>query len=107
MNGINLTDLRAAISSGNIQWQRHSLERILQRGISRDDVIQTLLSGERIEDYPDSSPLPGGLFFKLIGSRPIHVVAAFNSISQTAFIITVYEADLEHFESDFKTRRKI
>ena len=104
---MDLKNLRSAISLGNIQWQRHSLEKMLERDVSRNEVIQTILNGEQIENYADDTPFPSGLFFAINGIRPIHVVVAFNSVTQTAFIITVYEPDLIHFESDFKTRRKL
>ncbi|MGB9716465.1 MAG: DUF4258 domain-containing protein [Thermodesulfovibrionales bacterium] len=48
--------LRAAIEDSKIEWQRHALERMMERGISRDTVKEVLLSGELIEDYPDDDP---------------------------------------------------
>jgi len=103
---INIESLRAAVEQGRIEWQRHSLERMLERELSREVVIQTVLQGERIEDYPEDRPLPSALFFGLIGGRPVHAVVAFNPELQKAFVITVYVPDLDHFEPDFKTRRK-
>ncbi len=40
------------------------------------------------------------------GRAPLHVVAALDERIPKVFIITAYEPDLEHFEPDFKTRRK-
>ncbi len=77
-----------------------------ERDILRSMVIEVLLTGERIEDYPDDTPFPSALFSKIIRQRPIHVVVAYDSISEWAFVITAYEPDLEYFESDFKTRRR-
>jgi pentatricopeptide repeat protein len=42
--------LRSAIKNGKIEWQRHVLERMMERGISRDTVKEVLLSGEIIEE---------------------------------------------------------
>ena len=103
---INIESLRVAVGQGHIEWQRHSLERMVEREISREAVIQTILQGERIEDYPGDRPLASALFFGLTGIRPIHAVIAFNPELQKAFVITVYVPDLDHFEPDFKTRRK-
>jgi len=50
------------------------LERILERGISRQDVFNVLLTGEEIEDYANDSPFPGALLFGWNGDTPIHVV---------------------------------
>lgn len=75
------------------------------RGLSRSDVFTVLLAGEQIEDYPNDKPFPSALFMGWTTNEPLHVVAAFDSASQWAYIITTYRPDLEHFEPDFKTRR--
>jgi hypothetical protein len=62
--------------------------------------------GECIEDYPDDYPFPSGLFFGWHGDKPLHVVAALEEPIPRVYIITAYEPDLEHFENDFRTRRK-
>lgn len=98
--------LKAAIRDGKIQWQRHALEKMMERGISRETVKQVLLSGEVIEDYPDDKPYPSALFLGWTKGEPFHVVTAFDSESDYCFIITAYKPDLEHFESDYKTRRQ-
>ncbi|MBI5203641.1 MAG: DUF4258 domain-containing protein [Nitrospirae bacterium] len=98
--------LKIAIENGNIEWQRHSLERMLERGISRAMVKEVLLSGEIIENYPNDKPFPSALFAGWIKEKPLHVVAAFDAQSNYCFVITAYRPDLEHFESDYKTRRQ-
>jgi len=40
------------------------------------------------------------------GKRPLHVVFAFDKENEKVFIITAYEPDKIHFESNFKTRRQ-
>ena len=98
--------LRAAIEDSKIEWQRHALERMMERGISRDTVKEVLLSGELIEDYPDDDPYPSALFLGWDKGEPFHVVTALDSESGYCFIITAYRPDLEHFEPDYKTRRQ-
>ncbi|MHB1231486.1 MAG: DUF4258 domain-containing protein [Burkholderiales bacterium] len=39
----------------------HALGRLLERGISRDDVLSVIGDGEIIESYPSSKPLPSYL----------------------------------------------
>ena len=34
--------LRRNIDKGHVQWQRHALERIFQRGIQRENVFEIL-----------------------------------------------------------------
>jgi hypothetical protein len=103
---VNREKLKTAIENGNIEWLKHSLERMFERGISRDFVKQVLLSGEIIEDYPDDKPYPSALFLGFVEEKPFHVVAAYDSETNWCFVITAYKPDLEHFESDYKTRRK-
>jgi hypothetical protein len=94
-----------AVQKGRIEWQTHALERMMKRGISREIVKQTLLEGEIIEDYPDDKPFPAALFLGWFQGEPFHVVSSLDSLSGYCFVITVYRPDLEHFETDYRTRR--
>ena len=98
--------LLIALKNSCIEWQKHALEQMMERGISRETVKEVLRSGEIIEDYPDDKPYPSGLFLGWVKGEPLHVVAAFDSLTGWCFIITAYKPDLEHFESDYKTRRQ-
>jgi hypothetical protein len=100
------TKLKIAVESGKIEWQRHALERMMERGISTKIVKQILLSGEIIEDYPDYKPYPSALLLGWVEKEPFHVVIALDYESNYCFVITAYRPDLEHFKSDYKTRRK-
>ena len=95
-----------ALEDGYIEWQRHALERMMERGISREAVKEVLKNGVIIEDYPDDKPYSSALFLGWTKGEPLHVVTAFDSSTCWCFIITAYKPDLEHFELDFKTRRK-
>jgi len=72
----------------------------------REDVKEVLLQGKRIEDYPDDYPVPSALLLGRSKDRPLHVVVAFRSDVDVVFAITAYEPSMEHFEPDFRTRRK-
>ena len=98
--------IEAAIENNNIEWQLHALERMMERGILRSNVKDVLLSGKIIEEYPDDKPLPSALLLGSVNEQPLHVVTAYDAKSECCFIITAYKPDLEHFESDFKTRRE-
>lgn len=102
---MNIDLLKKAIESGHIEWQRHALERMMERGISREIVKKILLSGELIEDYPNTKPFPSALFFCVVKKEPLHAVVAFDSEEEFCFVITAYKPSLEHFEPDYKTRR--
>lgn len=99
--------LTQILQAGRFEWRRHALQRLLERGISRIAVIDVLMLGEEIEDYPADKPYPSALFLGWIEDRPLHVVVALDEKTQWAYIITAYEPSLEYFEADFKTRRKV
>jgi hypothetical protein len=103
---MKVTALKDSIENRRIEWQRHSLERMMERNISRRAVIDVLLNGEAIEDYPHDQPFPSALFLGWVGQRPIHVVISYDSSDKRVYIITAYEPSLEHFEAGFKIRRK-
>lgn len=98
--------LKIAVEDGNIEWQRHALERMMERGISRSTVKAVLSAGEVIEDYQDDKPFPSALLLAWISGKPYHVVASLDNESGYCFVITAYRPDMEHFGSDFKTRRQ-
>ncbi len=85
----------------------HALQRMLQRGISREHVKAVMLNGDVIEAYATADPYPSGLIHGVINDRALHVVAAWDgSEAQLAYVITVYEPDEAHFEPDLRTRRR-
>ena len=94
------------MSDSRLIFRTHALERMFQRSISEQDVRHVLLKGKTIEMYPDDYPYPSRLVLGWRGSRPIHVVVADNEAHQQTIVITVYEPDLIHWESDFERRRR-
>lgn len=94
-----------AVSDGNIVWRKHTVERMLARGISRDEVLTVLDAYEVIQRYDHDKPFPSVLLLGFPNSRPIHIVISFNEIDAIVFVITAYEPDLTIFESDFKTKK--
>ncbi|MBF0490905.1 MAG: DUF4258 domain-containing protein [Candidatus Omnitrophica bacterium] len=98
--------LRRSLEKGRVQWQRHALERIFQRGIKREDVFKVLNKGKVIEEYLDDNPWPSALLLGWISGQPLHVVVAYSHKLGQVAIITVYEPSLDYFEDDFQTRRR-
>lgn len=84
----------------------HAIQRMFQRGISKDDVRSVLESGRLIEEYPDDHPDPSRLVLGWSGSRPIHVVASDDLNTHETIVITVYEPDPAKWEASFSRRRK-
>lgn len=104
--GLDIIAMRDSLRMGKILWQKHALQRLLERSISRVEVTQVLAKGERIENYPQDTPWPSALFLGWTGERPLHVVAAHDPANEIVAIITAYDPSEEYFEVDWKTRKQ-
>lgn len=89
----------------NIRWSVHASERIQQRGIFREDVINAIRTGEIIEQYPDDFPYPSCLVFG-ISTRGKYLHVVFGCDGEIIKVITAYYPTEDKFESDLKTRRE-
>lgn len=79
---------------------------MLRHGIRSREVDEALAHGERIEEYPDDTPLPSYLVLGFAGQRPLHVVAADDVERSETIVITTYQPDPNEWETDLKTRRQ-
>lgn len=66
---------------------------------------EVTVRGERIEEYPDDTPLPSYLMLGRFGCS-LHVVAADEPLLDETIVITTYEPDPKEWEADLRTRRK-
>ena len=107
MKPLDLGQLQEVIRARSVEWRKHVLQRMAERNISQASVLDVLLTGERVRDYPEDKPFASALFLGYDGPRPLHVVAALDETAGQAFIVTVYEPSLEVFEADYKTKRKL
>jgi len=94
------------VAEGRVQWHHHALERLLERGIPRAEVLRAIERGEIIETYSQRQPFPRCLILR-VEERPLHVVVAMDSGAGICHIVTVYRPDDLHFEADLRTRRKV
>jgi YgiT-type zinc finger domain-containing protein len=60
---LDINILREAAAQGRIQWHHHALERFLERGLSRAEVMRAIMNGEVVEIYPGDRPYPSCLIF--------------------------------------------
>ncbi len=95
-----------ALKKGNIEWKKHALQRILERNIKRNDVLNTIKTGIVIEEYPTDKPLFSCLIYNNDKENPLHVVAGIDEDTDSIFIITVYRPDSDVFLEDFITRKR-
>ena len=102
---IDFHAIRTSVAEGKIEWRKHALERLLERGITRQQVRKAILNGKVIEIYPKDRPYPSCLVHHA-EPEPLHVIVAFDPDFGNCHVITVYQPDMNHFEPDLKTRRK-
>lgn len=88
----------------NIKIGEHSFQRMFERNIAPEDVIDILLNGEVIKAYPDDNPYPSYLILKFVNDKPVHVVVARNDENGFCFVVTVYEPDPSLWSVDFKNK---
>jgi hypothetical protein len=70
-------------------------------------LIEAILNGETIEDYPNDKPFPSCLIFgRTEERRPIHAVCAYSKGDVIAIIITTYEPDINMW-IDYGYRRRV
>lgn len=103
---IDIKELRTlAADMEKIVFTQHVLERIRKREVEKHDLLDIIMNGEIIEQYPNDYPLPSCLILYLkVNGKPLHLVCSMGN--NKVYIITVYEPDLEYWESDFMTRKE-
>ena len=104
MDGLDIEAIRSKCRNDAIRWSAHSASRMLQRGITREDVVNCISNGEIIEQYPEYWLNPTCLIFGLdVNGEILHVVAG---VDEFVHIVTAYRPDGATFMPDMKTRRE-
>jgi hypothetical protein len=85
---VQIEDIKKHILLNNYILTFHAHRRMDERGISTDDLVNLILDGSIIEDYPDSKPCPSALITGIVGLRYCHAVVAL--CKNHLRIITVY-----------------
>jgi hypothetical protein len=85
---------------------RHEMETEELGEIRDDEVVEAILSGKIIEDYPENIPYPSCLIYgRTSEGRPIHAVCAYADDIGKVIIITAYEPSPNQW-TDFERRRQ-
>ncbi|MBI1922749.1 DUF4258 domain-containing protein [Candidatus Poribacteria bacterium] len=101
----SIEDIRKAFTKG-ILFTPHAVNQMNRsdRLISRHEVIEVIVHGEIIEDYPEDVRGHSCLLMALVTTgRVIHVVCAPKEEYLT--IVSAYIPSPDKWESDFKTRK--
>ncbi len=101
----SIEEIREAFTKG-VLFTPHAVNQMNRpdRLITRHEVIEVILHGEIIEDYPEDVRGHSCLLMALVSTgRVIHVVCAPKRDYLT--IISAYIPSPDRWESDFKTRK--
>ena len=110
---MEISDIKNALDTGiPIEYTLHCQKRMLEREISRDDVLHCICNGEIIEvnllsdDNKSEKSLPSFLIldYREKDNRPIHILIGFNG--KKMLVISACYPDAMHWLPDNKTRRK-
>lgn len=85
---VNHDKLKCLLTEDAFIISNHARSRMFQRNISTENVIEVIIHGQIIEDYPEDEPCPSALFFAYAEGKPCHVVVA--ECEDHVRIITVY-----------------
>ena len=68
MKPIDITIMRRAVQMARIEWRKHVLQKLAERGLPQAGVLEVLLSGEKIRDYADDKPFPARCFWATLAA---------------------------------------
>jgi len=85
---LNLERIRKFVGEERFVISNHARVRMFQRNISTDDITETIMKGEMIEEYADDEPCPSALILGFLWSFPYHIVVA--ECEDHVRIVTVY-----------------
>ncbi|MDR2600495.1 MAG: DUF4258 domain-containing protein [Oscillospiraceae bacterium] len=101
---LDINIIRQVCNNGDIKWTTHTLERMQERNIEPTDVINCIMYGVIIEQYPHAYPYPACLILGTgVNANNIHIVLGYGN--ELIWIVTVYEPDENEWENEF-TKRK-
>lgn len=107
---MNITEIQSALNKGNIEYSLHVQKRMLERGISRDDIKNCIKTGKIIEDYPVEDNMPSTSFpsclikGNMISNGILHIIIGFDG--KKILLITAYFPDIVEWNATFDERKK-
>jgi len=89
-----------------IKFSQHTIMRMFERSIKKDDIINVIKDDRIIMDYPDDKPFPSKLIIGYIDEMPIHVVLGVNLAEKIAIVITTYVPSDDIWDDEYTRRKK-
>ncbi len=90
----------------NINFSGHAVQRMFERGIKKQSVVEVSRTGKIIASYPDDEPYPSFLMLGFENETAIHLVIARNEKTGDCYVITVYLPKADIWQAGFDKRRE-
>ena len=101
---VDIDILRKMNRPEKIALTKHARQRLAERKITIDDIVNGIDTGEVIKQYEADKPLPSCLVLGLsVNNKYIHIVVS--NDEEYIYIITAYYPDPQLWSEDFKTRK--
>jgi hypothetical protein len=78
--------------------------RLINRSISRHEILESVSSYEIIEAYPEDKYFPSYLVYAKYKRLVFHILIAIDTQGDNVRIITTYRPNPEEWRSDLRTR---
>ncbi len=86
-----MDDIRFRLSTGQFEFSRHALRRVVERNIGEHEIRTAGGTAEIIEDYPADKYSPSCLVLGFTeNNRPLHMQVCYSN-PETVKIVTLYE----------------
>ncbi len=100
-----IDELRRKIALGQVEYSLHAVRQMVARHITPEEIMQTVLAGEVVEDYPDDKYGPSCLVFgRTANHRTLHVQCTYPS-RPLVKVVTAYEPDPVEWDETLKRRK--
>jgi predicted AlkP superfamily phosphohydrolase/phosphomutase len=100
---IDIPAIAGAIKGSRVKITDHADEEARADQVSIEQVLDSVPSGEIIEQYIDDKPYPSCLVYS-DSNGPLHSVWAYNQANSWAVLITVYRPDPQRW-IDWRRRK--
>ena len=102
---MDIENIRNYCREGKLRWTQHIIRRMIQRGITMNDVTEAVMAGEIIEEYPEDYPYSSCLVLGYSRNNDsVHVVCGINN--EELWLITAYYPSSDKWQTDCRTRRE-
>jgi len=100
-----LVFVRECVAERRVLWTYHVTMRMLERGISREQVLAACPSFEVIESYPEDKYLPSYLVFCETAGVAFHVLFAADVEERNVRVVTAYRPAADEWGPSLKRRK--